>query len=136
MAQNYQNMQPQGQNMNNGGYNNNGGFNNNGGYNNGGGFNNGGFNGGFNNMPPKPDNNMVLAIITTICCCLPLGIVGIVKASQVNSLYMSGNYDAAVAAANDAKKWSMIGLIVGLVINVLGGLFYGFAVFASMASAL
>ena len=32
-------------------------------------------------MPPKPDNNLVLAIICTICCCLPLGIVGIVKAN-------------------------------------------------------
>lgn len=38
-------------------------------------------------MPPKPDNNLVLAIICTICCCLPLGIVGIVKASKVNGLY-------------------------------------------------
>lgn len=129
MDQNYQNMQPQGQNMNNGGYNNNNGGFNNGGYNNNGGFNNG----GFNNMPPKPDNNMVLAIITTICCCLPLGIVGIVKASQVNSLYMSGNYDAAVATANDAKKWSMIGLIIGLVINVITFIFY---FFVGMAGAM
>lgn len=126
MDQNYQNMPPQGQNMNNGGFN-NGGFNN-------GGYNNGsGFNGGFNNMPPKPDNNMVLAIITTICCCLPLGIVGIVKASQVNSLYMSGNYDAAVATANDAKKWSMIGLIIGVVINALSFIFY---FFVGMAGAM
>ena len=34
-------------------------------------------------MPPKPDNNMVLAIACTVCCCLPFGIVGIIKASKV-----------------------------------------------------
>lgn len=67
---------------------------------------------------------MVLAILVTLCCCLPLGIVGIVKASQVNSLYMAGQYQAAVASAADAKKWSMIGLISGLVINVISFIFY------------
>ena len=83
-------------------------------------------------MPPKPDNNMVLAIIVTICCCLPLGIVGIVKANQVNALYLSGNYNAAVAQANDAKKWSMIGLIIGVVINVLWGIPYFLFIAAAM----
>ena len=46
-------------------------------------------------MPPKPDNNLVLAIICTICCCLPLGIVGIVKANKVNGLYYAKQYEAA-----------------------------------------
>ena len=51
--------------------------------------NNVGNNGSFNNqMLPKPDNNLVLAIFTTICCCLPFGIVAIVKASSVNTLYL------------------------------------------------
>ena len=70
--------------------------------------NNVGNNGSFNNqMLPKPDNNLVLAIFTTICCCLPFGIVAIVKASSVNTLYLSGNYQAAVNAAAEAKKWSI-----------------------------
>ena len=40
-------------------------------------------------VPPMPSNNMVLAILTTVCCCLPLGIVAVIKASQVSSLYMA-----------------------------------------------
>lgn len=32
---------------------------------------------------PKPDSNLVWGILTTILCCLPLGIVSIVKASKV-----------------------------------------------------
>lgn len=68
-------------------------------------------------MPPKPDNNLVLAIICTICCCLPLGIVGIVKANKVNGLYYAKQYEAANLAAQEAKKWSLIGMGVGLFIN-------------------
>lgn len=70
-------------------------------------------------MPPKPDNNLVLAIFTTVCCCLPLGIVAIIKASSVNTMYVTGNYAAAVNAAAEAKKWSIWGIVLGLVIYVI-----------------
>ncbi len=66
-------------------------------------------------QPPMPESNMVLAILTTVCCCLPLGIVAIIKANSVSSLYAMHQYDAAVAAANDAKKWSYIGIAISLV---------------------
>jgi hypothetical protein len=49
--------------------------------------------------PPKPDNNMVWGILTTILCCLPLGIVSIVYASKVDSYYAAGQYTAAQASA-------------------------------------
>ncbi len=70
-------------------------------------------------MPPKPDNNMALAIFTTVCCCLPLGIVAILKASKVNTYYAMQMYDAAVFAANEARKYSIIGIVASLVINVI-----------------
>lgn len=69
-------------------------------------------------MPPKPNNYMALAILTTILCCLPFGIVGIVKASKVNSLYMLKQYDLAMQASADAKKWSIIGIVAGLVVGI------------------
>ena len=69
-------------------------------------------------MPPKPNNYMALAILTTIFCCLPFGIVGIVKASKVNSLYMLKQYDLAMQASADAKKWSIIGIVAGLVVGI------------------
>ncbi len=55
-------------------------------------------------MPPKPDNNLVLAIVCTVCCCLPFGIVGIIKASKVNGLYLTKQYEAATLMAQDAKN--------------------------------
>ncbi len=75
-------------------------------------------------LPPKPDNNLILAIITTICCCLPFGIVAIIKASKVNGLYMSGLYEQAAAEAADAKKWALIGIGLGIFINLASMAFY------------
>lgn len=73
----------------------------------------------------KPNNNMALAIFTTICCCLPLGIVAIIKANSVDSLYMAKQYTAAIMAANEAKKWSLIGVFSSLIIWVIYILFFG-----------
>jgi hypothetical protein len=78
-------------------------------------------------MAPRPSNYLALAIFTTICCCLPFGIVGIVKACQVNSLYAGGLYLEAQKASEDAKKWSLIGIVVGVVIQAIYMAVYGFA---------
>jgi len=67
----------------------------------------------------KPDNNMLWAILSTVFCCLPLGIVSIVYASKVNGLYTAGNYDEAKAAADKAKNWAMYGAICGIIIDVI-----------------
>ncbi len=77
---------------------------------------------GYGNMPPRPDNNLVWAILSTVLCCLPLGIVSIIKASSVNSLYDRGDYAGAEAAAKSAKSWAMWGAIlavIGVVLYVL-----------------
>lgn len=67
------------------------------------------------NAKPCPDNYLVYAILTTLFCCLPFGIVGIVKASQVSAKYQAGDYEGSVQASADAKKWSQIALICGIV---------------------
>ena len=54
---------------------------------------------------PKPATNLIWAILVTIFCCLPLGIVAIVKASSVDSLYYSGHYYEAVRASRAAASW-------------------------------
>lgn len=79
----------------------------------------GGQGGGFGAPGPAPDNNMVWAILSTVLCCLPLGIVSIVKAANVNSLWAQGQYAAAQQAAQDAKKFAMWGAIAGVVVVVV-----------------
>jgi hypothetical protein len=78
----------------------------------------GGQPGGYQPGPP-PSNYLVWAILTTILCCLPFGIVSIVKSTQVNSLWAQGQTAAAEEAANAAKKWAIIAAVVGVALNVL-----------------
>jgi hypothetical protein len=85
-------------------------------------------------MMPKPDNNMVLAIFTTVCCCLPLGIVGIIKASKVNDYYYMKQYEMAQQAADDAKKWSLIGLGIGIVFEIIYFIIYGATLFSTFSA--
>lgn len=70
------------------------------------------------NVPPyppqiPPGSNLVWAILTTIFCCLPFGIVAIVYAAKVDGLWAAGAYDAAYEASRKAKNWSIIAAAVG-----------------------
>jgi hypothetical protein len=70
-------------------------------------------------QPPMPDTYMVWAVLVTVFCCLPFGIVSIVKASQVSSLYSQGRYQEAVAASEAAKKWAIWSAVAGVVISIM-----------------
>ncbi len=73
-----------------------------------------------NQMPTlRPKNWLVESILITLFCCLPLGIVGIVNAAQVNSKYDSGDYVGAESASREAGKWVKYGFFGGLVVIVL-----------------
>ncbi|MBD8505363.1 CD225/dispanin family protein [Hoyosella sp. G463] len=76
------------------------------------------------NYGAPPDNGLVWGILVTVLCCLPLGIVSIVKASNVNSLWAMGQYAAAHEAAAEARRWAKIGAIVGGVFYALIVVFY------------
>ena len=80
---------------------------------------------------PKPDNYLVWAILSTLFCCLPLGIASIVFAAQVDGKYNSGDYAGAVDASAKAKKFAMWGAIAGIVVTVLYVLFIVVAVAGS-----
>lgn len=71
-------------------------------------------------LPPRaPGNNMVLAIVATVLCCLPLGIVAIVKASQVKAIAEGGDLARAQKVANEAKAWALWSIGIGLVAQIL-----------------
>ncbi len=77
---------------------------------------------GYGAQPPggaPPDNHLVAAILTTLFCCLPLGIVSIVKSSQVNQKWQSGDYQGAMEASEEAKTWWKRSLIFGAIAWVL-----------------
>jgi hypothetical protein len=61
----------------------------------------------------------VWAILTTLFCCLPLGIVSIVKSTQVSGLWAQGRPAEAQKASDDAKKWAMWSAIIGVIVIVI-----------------
>jgi Interferon-induced transmembrane protein len=69
----------------------------------------------------QPNNHLVWAILTTLFCCLPLGIVSIVKSAQVSGLWSAGRYADAQQAADSAKKWAIWSAIIGIVAFVIYG---------------
>ncbi|WP_242889959.1 CD225/dispanin family protein [Actinomadura litoris] len=66
-----------------------------------------------------PPNHLVWAILTTLFCCLPAGIVSIVFAAQVNSKWSSGDHAGAVSASNNAKIWAIVSAVIGGVATLL-----------------
>ena len=71
------------------------------------------------NQPAKPSNYLALAIICTVCCCLPAGIVSIVYAARVNEAYARGDYEMALSHSKNARTWGLVGLIAGAVFLIL-----------------
>ena len=84
----------------------------------------------------RPKNYLVESILTTICCCMPLGIVGIVFASQVNSKYALGDYEGALQASNEAKKWMTWGIITGVIVHVGIYFIWGSVIIAAFSQEL
>mgnify|MGYP001257154049 CR=1 FL=1 len=87
-----------------------------------------------NNQPPRPNNHLALAIISTILCCLITGIVSIIYSTQVNTKYDAGDYDGAMQASKNAKTWALVGIIAGAVGVIIYFAIFGFAILGSAAS--
>jgi hypothetical protein len=84
----------------------------------------------FGSMPPgqpsmgsPPPNYLVWSILTTIFCCLPLGIVSIVFAAQVNSKWAAGDVAGAQDSSAKARRWAIWGAVIGVILNVIGIIF-------------
>lgn len=77
-------------------------------------------------VPPSPGgaheyipNHLVWAILSTLFCCLPLGIVSIVFASQVDGKRAAGDIAGAREASAKAKFWALLSAGLMLVPLVL-----------------
>lgn len=73
----------------------------------------------------EPSTNLGLAIFSMICCCLPLGIVAITYATQVESKLLKGDIKGAKRSSKLAKNWAIAAIVGNLVINLLYFI-YGF----------
>jgi|ERR1043166_7395468 hypothetical protein len=72
-------------------------------------------------VQPRPHvpNYLVPAIFSTICCCLPFGIVAIIFAAQVNTRLQAGDLQGAMQASHRARMWFWIAVACGLITTLL-----------------
>lgn len=74
-----------------------------------------------NNYPrqKKPDSNMIWAIIS-VSICLPFGILALMEAIKVDSLYSDGDVSGAISASENAKKWALWSIYSWVIIIIIG----------------
>lgn len=89
--------------------------------------NNPGFGYGYGPPPERINNHLVAAILTTLFCCLPFGIVAIVYAAKVDGLVAAGDWAGARHASDRAKQWSFWSAVSVIVI-------YGLAFIVALAT--
>ena len=78
-----------------------------------------------NTNSPVVPNNLVWAILTTLFCRLPLGIVSIVFASKVDGLRAAGDIAGAWEASRKAKTWAIWSALSGPVLILIWFMFFG-----------
>jgi hypothetical protein len=70
--------------------------------------------------PPPPAGasasvpNYLIPAIISLFCCLPLGVVGVIFAAQVNGKVQAGDTAGALDASKKAKMFSFIAIGLGL----------------------
>jgi hypothetical protein len=75
-------------------------------------------------LPPGTVKNyMVESILLFFCCAGILAVPAIVYAAQVDGKLSRGDYQGAVESAENAKRWCLVGLCVGIGCNCLGLMF-------------
>lgn len=85
--------------------------------------------------PPRPSSYLALAIITTLLCCLPTGIVSIIYSTKVNDLYENGKYAEAEKASKNAKTWGLVSIGAAFLVAIVYILIFGVAIFGALAGA-
>ena len=66
-------------------------------------------------VPVHVSDYLVQAILITVCCCLPFGIVAIVYAARVKAFLLGGQIAMAEEASEKAKMWCWVGFGIGIV---------------------
>lgn len=95
-------------------------------------------------MPPLPQgsseyvpNQLVWAILSTLFCCLPLGIVSIVYAAQVDGKRAAGDIAGAREASRKAGLWALWSAVSLPILVVVWFVFFGgLAVLGGLSSQM
>ncbi len=82
-----------------------------------------------------PPNYLAWAIVTTLLCFWPLGIVAIVFAAQVNTKWAAGDVLGAQNASRQARTFTIVAAVIGALIVPIVVFFWIIAVAAGSSGA-
>ncbi|XP_002737560.1 uncharacterized protein LOC100378921 [Saccoglossus kowalevskii] len=83
----------------------------------------------------SPNNYLVLAIFSLLCCFFPTGIVAVVFAAMVDGAWQSGDEERAHNYSKNAKIWSIVSIVIG-VIAYVGTVVFVIVWFVVLAAAV
>ncbi len=83
---------------------------------------------------PPVNNHLVFAIMVTIFCCLPGGVIALIYASQVNGKLAMGDYNGAMASSRSANFWCWLSVILMGLVYAAMGVFYGIMILVAILS--
>ncbi|XP_033638926.1 cell death-inducing p53-target protein 1 homolog [Asterias rubens] len=66
----------------------------------------------------EPNDYLCFSIFVMLLCCLPFGIIALIKSMDVRSLVAVRDFNAAARASKSAKNWNVAGLVSGLMIYI------------------
>lgn len=66
---------------------------------------------------------LILSIISTLCCCIPLGIIAIIYSAKISSMTTAGKGEEAHRAAKTARIWIIAAFAVGILFDILAFVF-------------
>jgi hypothetical protein len=82
--------------------------------------------------PANIPNYLIPAILSTLFCCLPAGVVSIVFATQVNSKIAAGDIAGATESSGKAKMFMFVSIGLGLLVWVVVIILWIFAFGAAL----
>ena len=65
------------------------------------------------------DNYLVPALLTTLFCCMPFGVVALVYSGKVNAAKEEEDLELAIEASRKARFWYRTSIFVSLAVNAL-----------------
>jgi hypothetical protein len=87
----------------------------------------------YGQSPPHIPTRLPQAILVTLFCCQPFGIVAIVYAALASSNLSSGDYAGAMDCSRKAATWCWLAFWLGLIPMLL---WFGIIIVASFAEAV
>ncbi|XP_022318732.2 proline-rich transmembrane protein 1-like [Crassostrea virginica] len=67
-----------------------------------------------NSMEPPPPDYTARALIVMLCCCMPLGLCAVMKASESKRALARGDMQTARTHADSARQLTIMGLVAGI----------------------